>query len=166
MSTSTTQSTSTLRLWQRARDLPFGIGSRVFSVAASLKAPYFRTALPHIVEMEPGRAVVRGPKWWGVQNHIGTFHVIAALNLAEVAMGMLAEATVPTTHRWIPKGMTADYLTKTSGGLTVTAELDELPDFDAITEGVTIPVPISLVDASGTETIRATIDIWVTRKKK
>ena len=30
-------------------------------------------------------------------------------------MGMLAEATVPASHRWIPKAMTAAYLAKTKG---------------------------------------------------
>ena len=40
---------------------------------------------------------------------------------------MLAEATVPTTHRWIPQGMVTQYRSKTVGGLTATAELAELP---------------------------------------
>ena len=33
-------------------------------------------------------------------------------NAAEIAMGMLMEATVPTSHRWIPKAMTVHYLEK------------------------------------------------------
>jgi Domain of unknown function (DUF4442) len=32
-----------------------------------------------------------------------TVHAIASCNAAEVAMGMLMEATVPRSHRWIPK---------------------------------------------------------------
>ena len=51
--------TSTYRLWKTATRLPFG--SRLFSAAVSLKAPYFRTAYPHVVELRPGRCVVRGP---------------------------------------------------------------------------------------------------------
>lgn len=153
----------TLKLWQKFSAKPFG--SRLFSIAVSLKAPYFGTVLPHVVEMKPGKAVVTAPKWWGIQNHIGTFHAIAACNLAEIAMGMLAEATVPPTHRWLPKGMTTEYLKITKGGLTATAELEELPDFAAITSGVDIEVPVTFADAEGKESVRATITIWVTPKK-
>jgi hypothetical protein len=38
-----------------------------------------------------------------VYNHLGAVHAIASCNAAEVAMGMLMEATVPRSHRWIPK---------------------------------------------------------------
>lgn len=155
--------TSTLRLWKKATKLP--LGSRLFTAAVSLKAPYFRTALPHVVEMEPGRCVVTGPLWWGNKNHIGTFHVIAACNLAEFAMGMVAEATVPATHRWIPVGMTTTYPAKATGGLTVTAELEEIPDFSAITDGTDLPVHVRFVDAAGIEPITAVITIRVSPKK-
>lgn len=156
--------TSTYKLWQKATRLP--LGSRLFSAAVSLKAPYFRTALPHVVELEPGRCVVTGPAWWGNRNHIGTFHVIAACNLAEMAMGMLAEATVPTSHRWIPVGMDVRYPAKSTGGMTVTAQWTELPDFDAITSGVDIPVPLRFVDSAGVEPVTGSITIRVSPKKK
>jgi acyl-coenzyme A thioesterase PaaI-like protein len=65
--------------------------------------PYFASVLPHVVRMEPGLAEVRVPKWFMVYNHLHTVHAIAACNAAEVAMGMLMEATVPRSHRWIPK---------------------------------------------------------------
>lgn len=155
--------TSTMKLWNKLSAKP--LGTRLFSLGVSLKAPYFGTVLPHVVEMRPGKAVVKAPKWWGIQNHIGTFHAIAACNLAEMAMGMVAEATVPSTHRWLPKGMTTEYLKITSGGLTATAELDEIPDFSAITSGVEVPVPVTFSDGEGKESVRATITIWVTPKK-
>ncbi|MGO0575590.1 hotdog fold domain-containing protein [Ornithinimicrobium panacihumi] len=158
-----TADTATLRLWKKLAAVPFG--SRIFTAAVSLKAPYFRTALPHVVEMGPGRAVVTGPLWWGNTNHIGTFHVIAACNLAELAMGMVAEATVPPTHRWIPVGMTTAYPTKATGGLTVTAELEEVPDFTTITSGTDLPVHIRFVDGAGAEPITAVITIRVSPKK-
>jgi acyl-coenzyme A thioesterase PaaI-like protein len=96
------RTSSTYALWQRLSSLPGG--RQVFSVVLSLRVPYFRTVLPMIREIRPGRAVVTAPKWWGVHNHIDTFHAIAACNIAELAMGMLAEATLPATHRWLPKG--------------------------------------------------------------
>lgn len=156
--------TSTYRLWEKLTRYP--MGSRLFTAAVSLKAPFFRTSLPHVVELRPGKCVVTGPDWWGNRNHIGTFHVIAACNLAEMAMGMLAEATVPTSHRWIPVGMVTKYPTKSTGGLTVTAELPELPDFATITSGRDLEVPIRFVDAAGNEPIEASITIRLSPKKK
>lgn len=156
--------TPTYRLWKTAARLP--LGSRLFSAAVSLKAPYFRTVHPHVVELRPGRCVVRGPGWWGNRNHIGTFHVIAACNLAELAMGVLAEATVPSTHRWIPVGMNVRYPARSTGGLTVTAEWPELPDFAAISAGEDLDVPLRFVDDAGVEPVVGSITIRVSPAKK
>lgn len=76
-------------------------------------------------------------------------------------MGMLAEATVPTTHRWIPKSMTVQYLTKATTSLRAVAELDEVPDFGTITDGIDIVVPVAIRDTSGIEVVHADITIWV-----
>lgn len=159
-----TTDTSTYRLWKLATRLP--LGSRLFSAVVSLKAPYFRTAHPHVMELRPGRCVVHGPGWWGNRNHIGTFHVIAACNLAEMAMGILAEATVPSTHRWIPVGMNVRYPAKSTGGMTVTAEWPELPDFSSISTGEDIEVPLRFVDDAGVEPVVGSIVIRVSPRKK
>ncbi|WP_305092372.1 hotdog fold domain-containing protein [Prescottella sp. R16] len=151
---------ATYRSWQR---LPRnGFGRALFSVGMCARVPFFATVLPTVRELEPGRCVVSAPKWWGVHNHLGTFHAIAACNLAEIAMGMLAEATVPSTHRWIPKSMSVDYLAKAGTGLTATAQLSHLPDLAGCTDGVEVAVPVSIADRTGTEVVRATITIWVT----
>lgn len=157
--------TGTLTMWRKMSTIPV-VGDRLFSAAVSLKAPYFRTVLPRLREMEPGRAVATAPKWWGVNNHIGTFHAIAACNLAEFAMGMLCEASVPRTHRWVPKGMTTEYLKISKGGLTATATAD-LPDFSRITResgGRNLEVTIDLVDSAGTLVQKAVITCWLTAK--
>lgn len=74
-------------------------GTRLFSTAAMARIPIFASILPHVVRMEPGLAEVRVPKWFFVYNHLHTVHAIASCNAAEVAMGMLMEATVPRSHR-------------------------------------------------------------------
>jgi Domain of unknown function (DUF4442) len=56
-----TSSTSTYAAWQRLAGRPGG--SRLFSVAAMARVPYFASVLPHVVRMEPGLAEVRIPKW-------------------------------------------------------------------------------------------------------
>jgi acyl-coenzyme A thioesterase PaaI-like protein len=96
-----------------------------------------------------------------VNSHLHTVHAIASCNAAEMAMGMLMEATVPTTHRWIPKAMTVQYLAKATTSLRATARLDP-PDFSSITEGAKIVVPVSVTDRSGTEVVHADITTWVT----
>lgn len=135
------------------------VGTRLFSLGVSVTAPYFLSIQPHVVALEPGRAEVRMAKWWPVQNHLGTVHAIAMCNLAEVAMGVMAEATVPPTHRWIPVGMTTRYLAKGETGLHAVARLDPLPAFGD--EPVDVEVPVSVMDAAGTEVCDARITIRI-----
>jgi hypothetical protein len=59
----TTQS-STYRAWRQLSDRPFG--SRLFSVAAMARVPYFASVLPHVRRMEPGIAEVDVPNWFFV----------------------------------------------------------------------------------------------------
>ncbi|MFC5290970.1 hotdog fold domain-containing protein [Actinokineospora guangxiensis] len=152
-----TATTATYRLWQRLSTVP--LGHRLFSAGMVLRVPYFGTILPTVVALRPGHCEVRAPKWWGVHNHIRTFHAIAACNLAEIAMGMLAEATVPPTHRWIPAGMTVRYISKAKTSLHAVARLDGIPEFP--TEPVDVPVPVSIRDRHGIEVVSATITIRV-----
>jgi acyl-coenzyme A thioesterase PaaI-like protein len=154
-----TDSTTTYRMWKQLAGHPGG--SRLFSAAAMARVPYFASVLPHVLRMEPGFAEVTVPKWFFVHNHLSTVHAIASCNAAEMAMGMLMEATVPTTHRWIPKGMTVEYLAKATTSLRATAKIDP-PDFNTITEGAELVVPISVVDNFGAEVVHAEITTWVT----
>ncbi|WP_280397797.1 hotdog fold domain-containing protein [Nocardia carnea] len=157
-----TNETATYRGWRKLPDNPLGHG--LFSLSMVARVPYFGTVLPRVVRLEPGLCEVKAPKWFGVHNHLGTYHAIAACNLAEIAMGMLSEATVPTTHRWIPKAMQVQYLTKATTGLRAVAELPEIPDFTTLTEGRDVVVPVSIYDKSGREVVHADITTWVTPK--
>jgi acyl-coenzyme A thioesterase PaaI-like protein len=148
---------STFTLWKRLADRPFG--RQLFSIGMCLRVPYFATVLPTVTELRPGYCEVRAPKWWGVHNHIGTFHVIAACNLAEAAMGMLAEATVPATHRWLPRGMTTDYVAKAETSLHAVAELAEIPEF---AEPMDLPIPVTIYDTLDRPVVQAVITIRVT----
>jgi acyl-coenzyme A thioesterase PaaI-like protein len=96
-----------------------------------------------------------------VHNHLHTVHAIASCNAAEMAMGMLMEATVPTSHRWIPKAMNVQYLAKATTSLRATARVD-VPDFAAMTEGTDLVVPVSVTDRDGIEVVHAEITTWVT----
>jgi len=152
--------TTTYRIWKSIADRPGG--TRLFSAAAMVRVPYFASIVPHVVRMEPGFAEITVPKWFFVYNHLHTVHAIASCNAAEIAMGMLMEATVPTSHRWIPKSMNVQYREKATTSLRAQARLEPVPDFDAIADGVEIVVPVSVVDKSGTEVVHADITTWVT----
>jgi acyl-coenzyme A thioesterase PaaI-like protein len=149
----------TYALWRRLADKP--LGRQAFSAGLALRVPYFRTILPSVTQLRPGYCEVRAPLWWGVWNHIRTFHAIACCNMAEIAMGLLAEATLPTTHRWLPKGMTVEYTAKAETSLRAVAELAEIPEFG---DPMDLPIPVTVYDANDKIVVKATITVWVTPK--
>jgi Domain of unknown function (DUF4442) len=58
--------TTTYQLWKRLAGRPGG--TRLFSTAAMVRAPYFASIVPHVGTMEPGLAEVTVPKWFFVKN--------------------------------------------------------------------------------------------------
>ncbi|WP_304047302.1 hotdog fold domain-containing protein [Jatrophihabitans endophyticus] len=136
------------------------MGRGAFSLAVALRAPYFLTIAPTVVELRPNHAAVRVRKWWGVHNHIGTVHVIAVANGLEMAMGVLAEATVPPHLRWLPKGMELEYLAKSSSTLLATADTDP-SDWEHPGE---LPVRVQATREDGTVVVRGTIRLHITAK--
>lgn len=152
--------TPTLKLWQKFSAKP--LGKKLFTLGVGFKAPYFLTIGSKVVEVEPGRSVVTARKSWHVQNHIGTFHAIAMCNLAELAMGMVAEATVPSSHSWIPKGINARYLARGETNLIAEAKLDPIPEFGD--EKFDADVQITIRDTAGTLITEATIPIRIAPK--
>lgn len=151
--------TPVLSLYARATRLP--AGKTIFSLLFSQKAPYFATVRPRFVELRPNYAELRIKKRRGVQNHIGTVHVIAICNGLEAAMGALAEATVPADRRWIPKGMSVDYTAKATSDITCIAETDP----DAWTgEDPDVPVRVRGVREDGTVVVEGVIRLWVTQR--
>jgi len=150
-----------LALWGRLATWPGG--KWLFSRLICLKAPYFSTVRPAFVALRPGYCEVTIPLRRAVTNHIGTVHAIAICNMAELAAGIMSEATVPASHRWIPRGMTVEYLRKAGTSLRAVASLDPLPAFGAAAE---LPVPVRVTDRDGAEVFRAEIRMWVSPRKE
>jgi acyl-coenzyme A thioesterase PaaI-like protein len=157
---------SVLSLWNTMSRLPQG--SRLFSIAFSQKAPYFATIHPRFTELRPHRAELVIPKRRGVHNHLGTVHAIALCNGLEAAMGALAEATIPTDKRWIPKGMTVAYTAKATSDITCIAETDpEQWSTEALPEeGGDVAVRVRGVREDGEVVIEGEIRLWVTPKRR
>lgn len=150
-----------LNAWQRLSRYPGG--KWLFTRIVCLKAPYFSSIRPCFTELRSGYSAVSMRKRRRVQNHIGTVHAIAMCNLAELAAGTMTEVTVPTSYRWIPKGMTVEYLAKAETDLMAIAEIDPVPAFDQAQE---VPVVVSVVNTADEAVLRAIITMWVTPRTR
>lgn len=149
---------STYDLYRKLSAMPKG--RMIFGALFTRAAPYFASAHIKVVDMRPHRGEVLVPLRRSTKNHIGTVHAIAACNGLEAAMGLLAEATCPPGHRWLPKGMDVKYLAKSTSDLVCTAETDE----QAWAHGPDVPVTVKATRADGTVTVEGTIHLWVTPK--
>lgn len=147
-------------LWDKTNGLP--MGKKIFSTLYSQKAPYFATIHATVTELRPNYAELQLPKRRSVQNHIGTVHAIALCNGAEMAMGALAEVTVPSDKRWIPKGMSIAYTAKADSDITVIAETDP----EQWQQEGDLDVRVKAVTTSGTVCFEGVIKLWISSKKK
>ena len=136
------------------------LGRRAFSVMFARKAPYFRTVRPQVRDVRPHHAELTIRNRRAVQNHLGTLHAIAVCNGLEAAMGLLAEATIPTGRRWIPKGMQVSYLAKSTTDLLCVAETDPT-DWAQVGD---VPVRVRAVRTDGVVVVEGVITIYVSEK--
>ena len=154
-------STPLLSLYRKFTRWP--AGHWLFSRAICFKAPYFGTIGPRIVSLEPNRCEVRIADRRRVHNHIGTVHAIALCNLAELAAGVMTDATLPASMRWIPKGMTVEYLKKATGTMHGVAT-PEVPVVESAS-GYELPVTVIVKNDAGEAVFRASISMWVSPRK-
>ncbi len=135
------------------------LGRALFSRLFARKAPYFATICPRVTALRPNFCEVRFAKRRKVENHIGTVHVIAICNALEMAMGGLAEATIPKHLRWIPRGMEVEYTAKADSDIRVTAETrpEDWQPGD-------LPVQVTAYRADDTVVVKGTIMLYVSEK--
>lgn len=146
-----------LTLYQKALRWP--LGRRLFSAYGARHAPYFSTISPLITVLEPNRCEILIKKRKRVQNHIGTMHVIAIANGLEMAMGFMAEASIPPQLRWIPKGMQLQYPAKADSDITCKASVPK----DGWQPG-DLAVTVEAIDTAGTPVVVGTIMLWISEK--
>ena len=157
--TNTTSAGPTLRAWIRAHKSKFG--RWLFARTVAKRAPYFGTIKPRFLDLQPRLCRVTMKKRRAVENHIGTVHALAMGNLCELAAGMCTEVTIPVGMRWIPRGMTIEYLAKAKTDVVAIARLDKTEWAGAENIGV----PVSVQDANGKEVVRAVISMYVSPRK-
>ena len=157
MSNTNNKPTKVMSLYNRVSRLPFG--NKIFSIMVSRMAPYFATVKPMISELNVNRCVCLIKKRKAVHNHIQTVHVIAICNGLEMAMGVMAEASIPHHLRWIPKGMSVDYTAKAGSDITCIAEVkpEQWQPGDML-------VPVTAYDTDGVVVVQGTIKLWISEK--
>jgi len=151
----------TLKLWNRFKNKP--AGKWTFLKLLCLKAPYFSSISPVFERLEANYAEIKIKKHRAVLNHIGTVHAIAMCNMAELAGGTMTDVTVPSTHRWIPKGMTVEYLKKAETDLIAIATPVE-SNFQW-NQGSDYLVNVEVKDTQNNLVFKAVITMWVSAKK-
>lgn len=146
-----------LKMYSKMQKIP--AGNWLFSKIISRKAPYFSTVNPYIAQLQTNYCECLIKKRKSVQNHIGTVHVIAICNGLEMAMGVMAEASIPKHLRWIPKGMTVDYTAKAATDITCVASVDpeQWQPGDMF-------VAVNAYDKDGTVVVAGQIKLWISEK--
>lgn len=156
---------SVLALYRRLQR--WSPGGWLFTRLICFKAPYFASIHPRITALEPGLCRASFKQRRAVHNHIGTVHAIALCNLAELTAGLVSEASLPTSMRWIPRGMSVDYQAKARGLMTAEAR----PAIPAVVPAVEsgqaceLPVEVTVTDQAGTEVFRANVRMWVSPRR-
>ena len=153
-------SASVLQLYNSITRKPFG--HWLFSRLICFKAPYFGSIKPRMTVLEPNRAEASIAHRRSVTNHLGTVHAIALCNLAEFIAGLMTDVSIPASMRWIPKGMTVEYLKKAIGTQHGVAT-PEFPPREAA-EGYVLPVNVVVTDPQGEAVFKARISMWVSPK--
>lgn len=146
-----------LKAFNKAKRWP--LGQRLFSAYGARQAPYFKSISPFVSILELNRCEILIKKRKRVENHLGTMHAIAIANGLEMAMGFMAEASIPKHLRWIPKGMQINYTNKATTDIVCKANVTN----DAWQVG-DMRVPVVAVDTNGTVVTDGEILLWISEK--
>lgn len=147
-------------LLDRFARLPAGLW--LFSRAVCVKAPYFASIRPRFLALEPGLARARMRKRRAVTNHLGTVHAIALCNLCEFVAGTLMAVSIRPDMRWIPRGLSIEYLAKATTDVTAVCAIDE-HDWRTRQD---VLLTVTCHDAEETIVARATIPMYVSPKQE
>ena len=137
------------------------LGRWLFARVICLQAPYFATIRPRIDRLEPGLCEARMRKRRAVLNHVGSVHAIALCNLAELVAGLATDVSIPLTHRWIPKGMTVEYLRKATTSVRAVANY---PTTGMGAEPQDVTVPVEVLGEDGEVVFRAQVTMRVSSR--
>ncbi len=146
--------------WDRLHGLPGG--TRIFTAAIGLAAPYTSSIGAHVEVLRRGHAEVSLRDRRAVRNHLDCVHAIALCNLAELAGNVAIAYSLPDDARFIVAGLSIDYDKKARG--TIRAVVDcPVPESSARAE---YEVVVKMFDPKGVEVAKATLRTLVGPKKR
>lgn len=148
-----------IEIYRKCAGLP--LGKTIFSKLVCFKAPYFSSIKPLFLELKPGYCEILLKKRRSVTNHIGSVHAIAMCNVSELAAGTMLEASIPSHMRWIPKGMSVQYLRLARTDLKAICKAD----LDGMNVAGEFPMVVDVVDEKKKKVFTATIIMHLSEKR-
>jgi acyl-coenzyme A thioesterase PaaI-like protein len=149
-----------LAIWQKLSPKP--LGKSLFSWVVCRKAPYFASIKPCFEELRSGYSRVSMKKRRAVENHIQSVHAIAMCNLAELGAGTMMEASLSPSMRWLPRGMSVQYLKVAKTDVVVDCVAEDIADGPARD----VIVKCDVKDADGSIVCHADIAMYISPRKK
>ena len=140
-----------LNAWRKLSPLPGG--RWLFTQLVKWMVPYTGSVSPRMEILEPGFARVSITQRRRLEQHLGSIHAIALMNVAEFASGAAMITALPAGYRGIVTKITIEYFKKARG--TVTAESrPTLPDLSKEAEYDFLS---DITDQAGDLVARATV---------
>ncbi len=149
-----------LKLWKKFGHAP--VGKWLVSKIVCFMAPYFGSIKPRFTTIQPGLVELYFKRRRAVQNHIKTVHAIAMCNAAELAGGTCLDVSLDGGFRWIPVGMSVQYLKMAKTDLHVRCKIDTF-DWQ---EACDVTVPVDIFDDNNERVFHADITMRISPKKK
>jgi acyl-coenzyme A thioesterase PaaI-like protein len=128
-------------------------GRWLFTQLVKWMVPYTGSVSPRVETLEPGYARISITQRRRLEQHLGSIHAIALVNVAEFASGAAMTTALPAGYRGIVTNISIEYFKKARG--TVTAESrPTLPDLTVEGE---CDVTSEITDQQGDLVARATV---------
>lgn len=140
-----------LKAWRALSPLPGG--RWMFTQLVKWMIPYTGSVSPRVEILEPGYARISITQRRGLEQHLGSIHAIALMNVAEFASGAAMTTALPAGYRGIVTKMSIEYFKKARG--TVTAE--SRPTLPDLTKEGEYDFTSEITDQKGDLVARATV---------
>lgn len=128
-------------------------GHWLFTQLVKRMIPYTGSVNPRVEILEPGHARISMRQRRKFEQHLGSIHAIALMNLAEFASGAAMTTAMPEGYRGIVTKITIEYFKKARGKVTAESR-PTLPDLSMEAEHDFVS---EITDEAGDVVARATV---------
>lgn len=113
-----------LSTWRKLSPYPGGLW--LFTQIVKRMIPYTGSVSPRVEALEPGYAKITITQRRALEQHLGSIHAIALMNVAEFASGAAMTTALPPGYRGIVTKLSIEYFKKARGKVTAESR-PELP---------------------------------------